>query len=501
MTTATRSRLDAEACYRAVSSRDRRFDGVFYTAVRTTGIYCRPSCPARTPAARNVEFHPTAAAAQTAGFRACKRCLPDATPGSPEWDVAADVAGRAMRLISDGVVDRGGVEELASRVGYTPRHLSRLLTAELGAGPLALARARRAQTARVLIETTDLSFADIAFAAGFASIRQFNDTIREVYDVSPTHLRGRRGGHPSTGTVSMRLAVRTPYAGRALLAFLATRAIPGVEAAGDGWYARTLALPHASGTVRLDIDDHDEPGQTAFVTATFALEDLRDTAAGVERVRRLLDADCDPTAVDDVLGSDPLLGPLVVRRPGLRVPGHVDGNELAVRAVLGQQVTVAAARTIAARLTQELGRPVARPDGTLTHLFPDVETLAALAPESLPMPRSRGRALVGLCRALADGDIVLDRGAGRDDTRRALLALPGIGPWTADYIALRALGDPDVFLPTDIGIRDALKGLGRDHADAVDLAHDWRPWRSYAQLHLWQTLSDPNPTPTAIGDI
>jgi AraC family transcriptional regulator of adaptative response / DNA-3-methyladenine glycosylase II len=494
MTTATRSRLDAEACYRAVSSRDRRFDGVFYTAVRTTGIYCRPSCPARTPAARNVEFHPTAAAAQSAGFRACKRCLPDATPGSPEWDVAADVAGRAMRLISDGVVDRGGVEELASRVGYTPRHLSRLLTAELGAGPLALARARRAQTARVLIETTDLSFADIAFAAGFASIRQFNDTIREVYDVAPTHLRGRRGRHPSTGTVSMRLAVRTPYAGRALLAFLATRAIPGVEEAGDGWYARTLALPHASGTVRLDIDDHDQPGQTAFVTATFALEDLRDTAAGVERVRRLLDADCDPTAVDDVLGRDPLLGPLVARRLGLRVPGHVDGNELAVRAVLGQQVTVAAARTVAARLTQELGRPVAQSTGTLTHLFPGVETLADLAPESLPMPRARGRALVGLCRALADGDVVLDRGAGRDDTRRALLALPGIGPWTADYIALRALGDPDVFLPTDIGVRDALKRLGRDHADAADLAHGWRPWRSYAQLHLWQTLSDPNPT-------
>jgi AraC family transcriptional regulator of adaptative response / DNA-3-methyladenine glycosylase II len=230
------------------------------------------------------------------------------------------------------------------------------------------------------------------------------------------------------------------------------------------------------------------------VTATFALEDLRDTAAGVERVRRLLDADCDPTAVDDVLGRDPLLGPLVARRPGLRVPGHVDGNELAVRAVLGQQVTVAAARTVAARLTQELGRPVAQSAGTLTHLFPDVETLAALAPENLPMPRARGRALIGLCRALADGDIVLDRGAGRDDTRRALLALPGIGPWTADYIALRALGDPDVFLPTDIGIRDALKRLGRDHADAADLAHDWRPWRSYAQLHLWQTLSDPNPT-------
>jgi AraC family transcriptional regulator of adaptative response / DNA-3-methyladenine glycosylase II len=485
----TPTRLDPEVCYRAVSSRDRRFDGMFYTAVRTTGIYCRPSCPARTPAARNVEFHPTAAAAQAAGFRACKRCLPDATPGSPEWDVAADVAGRAMRLISDGVVDRDGVDGLAARVGYTPRHLGRLLTAELGAGPLALARARRAQTARVLIETTDLQFAEIAFAAGFASIRQFNETIREVYALSPTELRGRRGGLPSTGTVSMRLAVRTPYAGRDLLAFLALRAVPGVETAGDGWYARTLGLPHGTGTVRLEIDDHDRAGETAFVTATFALDDLRDTAAGVERVRRLLDADCDPVAVDQVLGADPLLAPVVAARPGLRVPGHVDGNEIAVRAVLGQQVTVGAARTIAARLTAELGKPVARPDGGLTHLFPDVATLASLDPEDLPMPRSRGRALVALCRALAEGDVVLDRGAGRDETRQALLAITGIGPWTADYIALRALGDPDVFLPADIGTRDALLALGCDPSTAAGLAEAWRPWRSYAQVHLWRTLS------------
>ncbi len=491
--TATIARLDREACYRAVSSRDRRFDGVFFIAVRTTGIYCRPSCPARTPALRNVEFHPTAAAAQAAGFRACKRCLPDATPGSPEWDVAADVAGRAMRLISDGVVDREGVEGLAARVGYTPRHLSRLLTTELGAGPLALARARRAQTARVLIETTDLQFAEIAFASGFASIRQFNDTIREVYALSPSELRGRRGGaHPSTGTVTMRLAVRTPYAGRDLLAFLAFRAIPGVETAGEGWYSRTLSLPHGTGTVRLDVDDHDEPGQTAFVVATFALDDLRDTAAGVERVRRLLDADCDPVAVDEALAQDSLLRPLVLARPGLRVPGHVDGNEVAVRAVLGQQVTVCAARTIAGRLTAELGKPIARPDGGLTHLFPDVETLASVDPHDLPMPRTRGRALVALCRALADGDVVLDRGAGREDTRAALLAIPGIGPWTADYIAMRALGHPDVFLPADTGTRDALgrlTGRDADPASAADLSHAWSPWRSYAQQHLWRTLT------------
>jgi AraC family transcriptional regulator of adaptative response / DNA-3-methyladenine glycosylase II len=489
----TPTRLDPEICYRAVSSRDRRFDGVFFTAVRTTGIYCRPSCPARTPAARNVEFHPTAAAAQAAGFRACKRCLPDATPGSPEWDVAADVAGRAMRLISDGVVDREGVDGLAARVGYTARHLGRVLTTELGAGPLALARSRRAQTARVLIETTDLQFAEIAFAAGFASIRQFNDTIREVYDLSPTDLRGRRGGQPSTGTVTMRLAVRTPYAGRDLLAFLALRPVPGVEEAGDGWYARTLALPHGTGTVRMEIADHDEPGRTAFVQATFALDDLRDTTAGVERVRRLLDADCDPVAVDEALGRDPVLGPFVAGRPGLRVPGHVDGDEVAVRAVLGQQVSLGAARTLAGKLTARYGKPLARPEGGLTHLFPDAATLAGVDPEELPMPRARGRALVALCRALADGDVVLDRGADRDETRRSLLALPGIGPWTADYVALRALGDPDVFLPTDLGVRDALRRGGHDPYGGEAMSQAWRPWRSYALMHLWRSVIETYP--------
>ncbi|WP_460834937.1 AlkA N-terminal domain-containing protein [Nocardioides hungaricus] len=484
--------LDPESCYRAVKSRDRRFDGVFYTAVRTTGIYCRPSCPARTPALQNVTFHPSAASAQAAGYRACKRCLPDATPGSPDWDVAASAAGRAMRLIADGVVDREGVDGLARRIGYTPRHLTRILTAELGAGPLALARARRAQTARVLIETTELTYADIAFASGFASVRQFNDTIREVYAASPTDLRGRRGGRPATGTVAMRLAVRTPYGGSALLGFLAVRAIPGVEAAGPGWYARTLSLPHGTGTVRLEVPDADEPGQTAFATATFTLDDLRDVGAATERVRRMLDADCDPVAVAEAFAGDPVIGPLVRAHPGLRVPGHVDGHEMAVRAVLGQQVSVAGARTVAARLVAEHGRPLAQPVEGLTHLFPDVATFAALRPEDLPMPRSRGRALIALSSALAAGDLALDRGPDRDDVRRALLAVPGIGPWTADYVALRALGHPDVFLPTDVGIRDALAGLGRDPSAAAALAEGWAPWRSYAQLHLWQTLTPSN---------
>ena len=261
-----RTDLDDESCYRAVKSKDRRFDGVFYTCVATTGIYCRPSCPARIPGFANVSFRPTAAACQAAGFRACKRCLPDATPGSPDWDVAADVGGRTMRLISDGLVDREGVEGLARKVGYTPRHLSRLVARELGAPPLALARARRAQTARVLIETTEMSLSDVAFAAGFSSIRQFNDTVREVYASSPTELRGRRGG-PRTplGSVTIRLAVRTPFAGERLLDFLAYHLVPGVEVAGPGWYARTLDLPHGPGTVRLRLRDEPAVGGTAFV--------------------------------------------------------------------------------------------------------------------------------------------------------------------------------------------------------------------------------------------
>jgi AraC family transcriptional regulator, regulatory protein of adaptative response / DNA-3-methyladenine glycosylase II len=489
---------DTEACYRAVKARDRRFDGVFYTAVRTTGIYCRPSCPALTPHKKNVAFYRTAAAAQGAGFRACRRCLPDATPGSPEWDVAADVTGRAMRLIADGVVDREGVEGLAHRVGYTSRHLSRLLTTELGAGPLALARARRAQTARILIETTSMSFADAAFASGFASVRQFNDTVRVVYASSPTELRGRRATTVvSPGQIDLRLAVRQPFAARELLAFLARRVVPGIEAAGPGWYERSLRLPHGQGTVRLSLPSTEAGTGTGFVDCTLRLCDLRDVAAAVERCRRMLDADCDPVAVDDELSGDPRLAGLVRRRPGLRVPGHVDGHEIAVRAVLGQQISVARAGAIAGQLVERYGEPLptsgADEQGDqpseITHLFPSAAVLAEVPPEDIPMPRARGRALNALCTALAAGDIALDRSAERSDVRTALLAVPGIGPWTADYIAMRALGDPDVFLPTDVGVRQGVALLGEDPRQAEELSQAWRPWRSYAQMHLWSSLS------------
>ena len=483
--------LDHETCYRAVSSRDPRFDGWFVTAVTTTGIYCRPSCPATTPKRRNVTFHPTAAAAQQAGFRACRRCRPDASPGSPEWNVRSDTVARAMRLIADGAVDRDGVGGLAARLGYSDRQLHRLLTAEVGAGAQSLARAQRAHTARVLIETTEMPFAEVTFAAGFASIRQFNDTVRAVFATTPRELRtaaAKRPQHqaPAPGHLSLRLPVRPPFDGAGVMRILAFKAVPGVEEGDATTYRRALLLPHGEATVRLrDAGDH--------VAADLTLADPRDVVPAVARVRRLLDLDADSAAVDDLLVTDPLLAPLVAAWPGMRVPGAVDGPETAVRAVMGQQVSVAGARTVAARLARTYGKPVTATDGSaVTHHFPTAEAIAALDPETLPMPRSRGRTLVALCTAVAEGRIDLDVGADRDETAAALLALPGIGPWTADYVRMRALGDPDVLLTTDLGVRRGLERLGApgDPASAAAAGTRWRPWRSYALMHLWHVVTD-----------
>ena len=473
---------DFDQCYRAVESKDARFDGWFFTAVKTTGIYCRPSCPARTPYPKNVEFFPTAATAQRAGYRACKRCRPDASPGSPEWDPRGDAVARAMRLIADGVVDREGVSGLARRVAYSERQLHRLLVTELGAGPLALARAQRAQTARVLIETTDLRFADIAFASGFASIRQFNDTIREVFATTPSTMRTRGTARTDAGQITVRLAARTPFAGDAIIAFLEPRAVAGIEAMdhGTGTYQRSLALPHGHGVLALT------PGPDA-VTGTFRLADLRDLTAAVARTRRLFDLDADPVAVDAALRRDPVLRPLVRRRPGLRVPGHPDGFELIVRAVVGQQVSVAGARTILDRLVAKYGKPLDAPVDGITHVFPDAATMASVDPAELPMPRSRAAALQGVATAIADGHIVIDPGADREALRANLLALPGIGPWTVEYVLMRAVGDPDAFLASDLGVRRALEARGLDGAPraATEIAAGWSPWRAYANAHLW----------------
>lgn len=471
---------DDDTCYRAVQGKDARFDGWFFTGVRTTGIYCRPSCPA-TPLRRNVTFHPSAAAAQRAGYRACKRCHPDASPGSPEWDVRGDLAGRALRLIADGAVDRDGVPGLARRLGYSERQLNRTLLAEVGAGPVALARAQRAQTARILLETTDLPVAEVAFAAGFSSVRQFNDTISAVFAATPSALRAARHttGSGTPGAIELRLAYRAPMDLSATRDFLAARAIPGVEAVADGAYSRVIDAPHGPALITLPV----VPATSGVVRCRFRLTDQRDLVAVVARVRRLLDLDADPQAVDTALSADPALAPLIAQRPGLRSPGAVDGFEMAIRAVVGQQISVARTRTVLGRLIDEHGRAAFA--GEPWRVFPDAPTIAAIAPESLPMPRARGRALVALASSVADGRLALDPGADRDATRQALLALPGIGPWTADYLRMRALADPDVLLVGDLGIVRAAVALS---VDLDNQRPDWAPWRSYASHHLWRSL-------------
>lgn len=481
--------FDSDRLWRAIEAGDPRFDGWVFCAVKTTGIYCRPSCPARTPKRENVAFFATAASAQRAGFRACKRCRPDATPGSPEWDLRADLVGRAMRLIADGMVDRNGVSGLAQHLGYTERHLRRQLMAVVGAGPLELARAQRAQSARILIETTTLPITEVAFGAGFQSVRQFNATIQEVFALTPSELRdrARREGRSSDcGVLTLRLPYRAPLDAEGLLAFLGQRAVPAVEEMVDGAFRRSLRLPKANGAVELRA----APG---YVQARYWLEDLRDLSVAMQRSRALLDLDSDPDGVAGALGQDELIGPMVKRAPGRRVPGHVDGSELAVRAVLGQQISLRGASTLAGRLVGAHGDHLKHPLGGVTHAFPSVEALAQVDPASLAMPLARRSALLGLASSLARRELTLDCGADRAETRRQLVSLPGIGPWTADYISMRALRDPDAFLPSDLGVRHALQQLGQDGNPTMAgrLAQRWRPYRSYAVVHLWASLRRP----------
>ncbi|MFI2345929.1 AlkA N-terminal domain-containing protein [Streptomyces sp. NPDC019443] len=482
---------DTERCVRAVQSKDARFDGWFFTAVLTTRIYCRPSCPVVPPKVENMTFYPSAAACQQAGFRACKRCRPDTSPGSPEWNARADAVARAMRLIRDGVVDREGVPGLAARLGYSTRQIERQLLAELGAGPLALARAQRAQTARLLIETTGIPMAEVAFAAGFSSIRTFNDTVREVFALAPGELRTRAARSRSTppqtpGVIALRLPYRAPLNPSNLFGHLAATGVPGVEEWRDGAYRRTLRLPYGHGIVALTPHpDH--------IACRLSLTDPRDLTIAISRCRWMLDLDADPVAVDDQLRTDPLLAPLVDKAPGRRVPRTVDAAEFAVRAVLGQQVSTAAARTHAARLVTAHGRAIDDPEGGLTHLFPSSAALAALDPETLALPRSRRTTLTTLVGALAEGSLQLGLDSDWEKARAQLIALPGFGPWTVEVIAMRALGDPDAFLPGDLGMRRAAADLGLPSTPAAltERAAAWRPWRAYAVQYLWATDGHP----------
>ncbi|WP_327173732.1 helix-turn-helix domain-containing protein [Streptomyces sp. NBC_01336] len=442
--------MDEETRYEAVSSRDARFDGEFFFAVETTGIYCRPSCPAVTPKRKNVRFYPTAAAAQGNGFRACRRCRPDAVPGSADWNVRADVVGRAMRMIGDGVVDREGVPGLAHRLGYSSRQVQRQLNAELGAGPVALARAQRAHTARVLLQTTGLPVTEIAFAAGFASVRQFNETVRQIYARTPSELRTEAGTglgaaprQARTTGIPLRLAHRGPYAAREVFDLLAGETVARIEEVsgepGARTYRRTLRLPHGTGIAAVD-----ERSAGSWLEARIHLTDLRDLTTAVQRLRRLFDLDADPYAVDELLGADPMLAAGVAVRPGVRSPGTADPEEFAVRALVGPAA--------AGELVELYGKVLDVSCGGLTHVFPEPGVLAGAVSDP---------ALRALAAALADGDVRLDAGADRDAAEQALLRLPGIDAATAKLIRMRGLGDPDV------------------DPHGTPGSELWRPWRSY----------------------
>ena len=491
---------DFDRKYGALASRDARFDGQFIAGVHTTGIYCRPSCPAVTPKPGNVSFYRTAAAAHEAGLRACKRCQPDAVPGSPDWNLHDDLASRAMRLVHDGVVEREGVEGLARRLGYTSRHVTRVLRAELGAGPLALARANRAQTARSLLAATDLPVTDIAFAAGFGSLRQFNETIAEVYRATPTELRalarrGRQGsvgrsdprpGEPAT-PLTLRLPARAPFDGRGLMRFLADHAIAGLELADDEVFARPLPLPHGRADVQIRLDP-ERPG----VVVTARLASLADVPALSSRVRRLFDLDADSVAIDEALACDPVLAPLVAAAPGIRIPGSADGVETLFRTLIGQQISVAAARTVVARLVADLGEPArdaaGHPVDGAARMFPTAEAIAERGGAVLRGPANRVAGIISVADAVATGRLRLDVETPVVELREQLLALPGVGPWTAGYLAMRVLGNPDVFLETDLVIRQSAEALGLPGAPRAlaQRAAAWAPWRSYASLQLWR---------------
>ncbi|MDN6794084.1 MAG: helix-turn-helix domain-containing protein [Propionibacterium sp.] len=491
--------MDFDTRYAAGPLPDRPVARGEIHALRHPGIYCRPSCPARTPARRNVEFFPTSAAAQAAGYRACRRCLPEALPGSPEWDLREDLAARAMRLITQGMVDRVGVAGLAAHLGHSTRHLTRILTAELGAGPLALARAHRAHTARQLLCSTDLSASDIAFSAGFTSIRQFNDTIRAVFDLTPTQVRARAGRRELVeeveqvpGNLTLRLAHRTPLDATGLFAWFATRAVPGIEEADTSHLRRSLRTAH--GVALVDVS-----GAAGDLRAHLRLQDPADLPEVLGRVRRLCDLDADPEAVDEALAGEPAVTGQVRATPGVRIPGEFDLAECLTRAVIGQQVSVAVGSRDLAQVALTLAEPLSdsflaggHTEGGAAHgphlLFPTAEALAEHATEVVPGPRRRGETIAGACRAIAEGSLSIDASWTRSDAVDALCALPGIGPWTADYVTLRILGAPDVLVRGDAALLRGARhlGLAGQRRELEERARGLAPWRSYLGMHLWR---------------
>ncbi|MBI1798133.1 MAG: DNA-3-methyladenine glycosylase 2 family protein [Candidatus Eisenbacteria bacterium] len=527
--------LDPDICFRAFESRDRRFEGRFVTAVVTTGIYCRPGCPARMPRRRNLRFFVCGAAAEEAGFRPCLRCRPDSAPGTPAWGGTSASVSRAMRLIDEGALDHAGVDALAERLGVTARHVRRLFAEHVGASPLALARTRRVHFARRLIDETDLSFGEIALGSGFTNVRRFNHAVRETFRRTPGDLRRMRRASAAPrpterkraarssavsagaardfaesvrGAVALSLRARRPFDGRAVLDFLGPRAVPGLEHVERGVYRRGIEIDGARGTVTV------RPVLDGLEVAV-KLPAPRDLIRVVSRVHRVFDFDADSSAILSHLRRDPALRRALEGRRDLRVPGAWDPFELAVRAILGQQISVRGAATIAGRLVQRLGAPLDRPEGAVTHVFPTAARVANANLTTIGIPHSRAAALRALARAVADGSLAFERLGSLESAVERLTALPGIGEWTAHYIAMRALGEPDAFPAADLGLAHALSDVdarearlastggkatpiasagarrtSREHERAspgavLARARAWQPWRAYAVIALW----------------
>ena len=473
--------LNDDICYKALLSRDARFDGRFFTGVRTTGIYCRPVCPAVAPLRKNVVFLPTAAAAEAAGFRPCLRCRPETAPGTPAWLGTSTSVSRGLRLINTGYLDSHSVTDLADCLGLGERHLTRLFKEHLGASPVAIAQTRRVHFARNLLEQSDLGMTRVALAAGFGSVQRFNYLVKKVFGMTPTRLRSKSRHKPVAGGLTFKLPFREPYDWPALLSYLQGRAIPGVESVSGDTYRRTLLWGGKPGVMTVT-----RPAAQSHLRLTLEVASVDGIIDLVSRARRMFDCGADPALIADQLGDDPLLKPLLCRRPGLRLPVAWDPFELTVRAILGQQVSVAAATTVSGRIATRFGTLVqAQDDPALTHLFPDAKTLATADLSGLGLTGRRAATVTSFATAVADGRVDLDPVGALDDFMANLTALPGIGPWTAQYVAMRALGEPDAFPASDLGLKKA--------APTVDLAvhsEHWRPWRAYAALHLWQSLAD-----------
>jgi len=480
--------LDLQVCSRARLSRDPRFDGKFFIGVLTSRVYCRPICPAPTAKEKNCRYYPTAAAAAEAGFRPCLRCRPECSPGTPAWLGTPNTVSRALRLISESGLEDGGVEVLAERLGVGSRHLRRLFLRHLGATPLAVAQTRRLHFAKKLIDETSLPMTQVALASGFGCVRRFNAGIRKVYKRTPTQIRrlARKTAVQPDNQYFFQLRFRPPYNWNGVLAFLAPRATPGVEVVELGTYRRSISLNGGHGYFEVS---QNEANHALDVRVQFG--DPRSLFSIVERIRAMFDLNADWEVIVSSLKTDPALAPRLKAAPGLRVPGCWNGFELAVRAILGQQITVKGATVLAGRIATAFGQSFSAANG-ITHLFPAPEALADAGLTSIGLPGARAETIRALARAVCDRRICFEGIVNSDDLLIRLCEIPGIGKWTAQYIAMRALGEPDAFPFGDLGLLRTL-----DLANPRDLerrAEAWRPWRAYAAMYLWSV-----PGESAVG--